>query len=59
MQPYGSFNPMAPYFQTARETAANVPRPGECGMYSKGMFQEDFPQFFQIYTQVGNDEEHV
>lgn len=59
MQPYGSFNPMVPYFQAARGTAANVPQPGECGTYSKEMFREDFPQFCQIYTQMGSDEEPV
>lgn len=59
MQPYGSFNPMAPYFQTARETAANIPQPGERGTYLKEMFQEDFPQFCQLYTQSGSDEEPV
>lgn len=39
-------NPMGPYFQEARELAANVPQLGERGAYTADMFKEDFPQFF-------------
>ncbi len=57
MWPYRPMNPMAPYFQAARATAANVPGQGEHGTYTAEMFQEDFPQFFMKYKMVGDEEE--
>ena len=36
-------NPMIPYFEGAKQVAANVPQPGERGDYTAEMFQTDFP----------------
>lgn len=58
MWPYDTINPMAPYFQAAKAAAANVPSQGERGDYTAGMFQEDFPQFYQKYKVVGDGDEH-
>ena len=46
MWPYDHINPMIPYFEGAKQTAANVPQPEEHGDYTADMFQEDFPQFY-------------
>lgn len=53
-----SVNPMLPYFASAKLTASNVPQPDERGNYTAGMFREDFPQFFQAYKMVGNENEY-
>ena len=58
MWQYDTINPMAPYFQAAKAAAANVPSQGERGDYTAGMFQEDFPQFYQKYKVVGDGDEH-
>ena len=46
MWPYDYINPMIPYFEGAKQVAANVPQPGERGDYTAEMFQTDFPQFY-------------
>lgn len=46
MWPHDYVNPMLPYFEGAKQTAANVPQPGEHGNYTVEMFQADFPQFY-------------
>lgn len=57
MWTYDYVNPMIPYFQGAKAAAANVPQPGEHGDYTADMFREDFPQFWQVYREIGNEEE--
>ena len=46
MWPYDYINPMIPYFEGAKQTAANVPQPEEHGDYTAEMFRTDFPQFY-------------
>lgn len=46
MLPYVYGNPMIPYFENTKITAANIPAPGEQGAYTSTMFQTDFPQFY-------------
>ncbi len=55
MWPHDYINPMIPYFQDAKAEAANVPQPGEKGIYTIEMFQEDFPQFFKL-TEIPQEE---
>lgn len=57
MWPYDFMNPMDPCFRAARAAAANVPQLGERGSYSQEMFQTDFPQFWQVYKEIGSEEE--
>jgi len=38
-------NPPQAYFEAVRQRAANIPREGEKGTYTKEMFLTDFPQF--------------
>lgn len=57
MWPYDFINPMGPCFRAARAAAANVPQPWERGSYSQAMFQADFPQFWQVYKEIGSEEE--
>lgn len=40
-------NPELSHFQVAKNTAANVPSIGEHGNYTKEMFREDHPEFYQ------------
>ena len=46
MWPYDYINPMIPYFDGAKQTAANVPQPEEHWDYTAEMFRTDFPQFY-------------
>ena len=57
MWPYDYINPMIPYFEGAKQVAANVPQPGERGDYTMEMFQTDFPQFWQAYKEIGSEDE--
>ena len=57
MWPYDYINPMIPYFEWAKQVAANVPQPGERGDYTMEMFQTDFPQFWQAYKEIGSEDE--
>lgn len=57
MWPYDYINPMIPYFEGAKQVAANVPQPGEHGDYTMEMFQTDFPQFWQAYKEMGSEDE--
>ena len=50
--------PMDGNFQAAKDTAANIPNPGERGTYTPTVFLEDFPQFCQIYELIGEDKPH-
>lgn len=43
----------------ARAAAANVPRAGECGNYTKEMFLQDFPQFTKTIPPQDEDGEAV
>lgn len=49
--------PIVPHFMAEKSVAANVPQQGERGNYTKGMFQQDFPQFSKSIPQEGEDEE--
>ena len=53
MWPYDYINPMIPYFEGAKQTAANVPQLGEHGDYTAEMFRTDFPQFYSTGDPQG------
>lgn len=53
MWPYDYINPMIPYFEGAKQTAANVPQPEEHGDYTAEMFRTDFPQFYSTGDPQG------
>lgn len=53
MWPYDHINPMIPYFEGAKQTAANVPQPEEHGDYTVEMFRTDFPQFYSTGDPQG------
>ena len=55
MWPYDYINPMIPYFEGAKQTAANVLQPGEHGDYTADMFREDFPQFYNRAEASGEE----
>lgn len=57
MWPYDYINPMIPYFEGAKQTAANVPQSGEHGDYTTEMFREDFSQFWKAYKTADSEEE--
>lgn len=54
-----SINPMAPYFDSAREAASNIPRFGEQGSYTREIFLEDFPQFTKTFSLEEEGKEQV
>lgn len=54
MWPYDYINPMIPYFEGAKQTAANVPQPEEHGDYTVEMFRTDFPQFYSTGDPQGS-----
>lgn len=55
----GNLSPMSPYFEMARNAAANVPQPGEQGSYTAEMFLEDFPQFTKVIPPEEEDGEEI
>lgn len=49
-------NPVLSNFQARKKVAANTPSIGESGDYTKEMFREDHPEFYQV--QEGGQEEN-
>ena len=51
MWPYDYINPMIPYFEGAKQVAANVPQPGERGDYAADFSQiEEIPMNASLHT---------